>query len=73
MGRSGITGCFAAAEAQQAGSAGHPRHLATGHPLAGGSPAASVAVHRVAPPAASEQASDSGLAYEYDPDYIERK
>ncbi len=66
-----IRGSFAAAEAQHAGSAGH--NLQCGHPLAGGSPAASVAVHGVNPPAASEQASDSGLAYEYDPDYIERK
>lgn len=32
-----------------------------------------MAVQRMGPPAAGEQAPDSGLAYEYDPDYIERK
>ncbi len=58
---------FAAAEAE------HVRIQQSGHPLAGGSPAASVAVHRVVAPAAGEPPPDSGLAYEYDPDYIERK
>ncbi len=60
-------GMFAAAEAE------HARVQQCGHPLAGGSPAASVAVQRVEAPAAGEQPPDSGLAYEYDPDYIERK
>ena len=63
----------AAAEAERAGPAGPAHSQQCGHPLAGGSPAASVAVQRMGGPAAGAQAVDSGLAYEYDPDYIERK
>ena len=66
-------GVYVAADAQQAVPAVHQRSHKSGHPLAGGSPAASMAVQPVSSSVSGDQGSDSGLAYEYDPDYIGRK
>lgn len=62
------------AASQQVTPTGQHRSLVPGHPLAGGSPAASVAVMAVGTSSvAGKPGSDSGLVFEYDPDYIERK
>ena len=70
--RSKYSGILLAA-GQHAVPAGHKRVQGSGHPLAGGSPAASVAVLSGGAYAAGEATSDCGVAYEYDPEYIDRK